>query len=116
MNSKALLATGLIGVLVLGSYGMSSVAFGERYRGNVGYGGEIEQNSLEESLKLAKARIPAAQEIAEERYQAAQERAEERAKADSINTSIVIGTAFGSAAAVFFVWARSGKYAAMGQG
>ena len=111
MNSKVLLATGLMAVFILGSYGMSSVAFGQAYMGNVGTGGETGQNTLEETLKLAEARIQVAQD------NPGSGSGTPYLDPDGVvGASIIAGAVFGGIAAAFFVRARSGKYAAMGRG
>ena len=61
MNSRMLLAAGLMAVFVMGYSGASTMAYAQ-YMGNVGTGGETGQNTLEENLMLAEARIKAAED------------------------------------------------------
>ena len=110
MDSRVILATGLMAIFVLGYYGSGSVAFAQ-YFGNVGEAGETGQNTLEETLELAHRRIEAAQD------NPGSGSGTPYLSADGVlGASIIAGAVFGGIAAAFFVRARAGKYAAMGRG
>ncbi len=104
MNGKVILAAGLMTIFVMGYTGASSIAFGQ-YLGNVGDAGETGQNTLEETLELAKRRIPGSGSGTP--YLDA---------TGVLGASVIAGAVFGGIAGAFFVRARSGKYAAMGRG
>ena len=110
MNGKVILAAGLMTIFVMGYTGASSIAFAQ-YLGNVGDGGETGQNTLEETLELAKRRIEAAQDNPSSGSGTPYLDAN-----GVLGASVIAGAVFGGIAAAFFVRARSGKYAAMGRG
>ena len=106
MDSKVIVAAGLIAIFVMGYSGASSVVFAQYY-GNVGSDGETGKNTLEEALKLAVGKVNSPGE------------GSGTAILDingALGASIISGAVFGGIAAAFFVRARSGKYAAMGRG
>ena len=110
MNCKVLLATSLIAVFVVGTFGASSLAFAQ-YMGNVGSSGETGSFTLEEALELQKRRVDSA---------AANPAAGSGTPvidANGVGGAAVISAAvFGGISAAFFFKGRSGKYAAMGRG
>lgn len=110
MNSRIILAAGLMSVFMLGYYGASTVAFAQ-YMGNVGSAGETGQNTLEETLLLAQRRIEAA-----EANPGSGSGTPYLDASGVLGASIIAGAVFGGIAAAFFVRARSGRYAAMGRG
>ena len=110
MNTKVILAAGLMSVFMLGYYGASSVAFAQ-YMGNVGSQGETGQNTLEETLLLAQRRIEAAED-----NPASGSGTPYLDASGVVGASVIAGAVFGGIAAAFFVRSRSGKYAAMGRG
>lgn len=110
MNGKVILAAGLMTIFVMGYTGASSIAFAQ-YLGNVGQGGETGQNTLEETLELAKRRIEAA-----ENNPASGSGTPYLDANGVLGASVIAGAVFGGIAGAFFVRARSGKYAAMGRG
>lgn len=110
MNSRMLLAAGLMAVFVIGYSGASTMAYAQ-YMGNVGSGGETGQNTLEENLMLAEARIRAAED-----NPGSGSGTPYLDASGVLGASIIAGAVFGGIAAAFFVRARGGKYAAMGRG
>ncbi len=110
MNGKVILAAGLMTIFVMGYTGASSIAFGQ-YLGNVGDAGETGQNTLEETLELAKRRIEAAQD-----NPGSGSGTPYLDATGVLGASVIAGAVFGGIAGAFFVRARSGKYAAMGRG
>ena len=110
MSNKVILAAGVMAVLMLGYYGATTVAFAQ-YMGNVGSAGETGQNTLEETLRLARDRIEAA-----ENNPGSGSGTPYLDASGVLGASIIAGAVFGGIAGAFFIRARSGKYAAMGRG
>ena len=110
MSNKVILTAGVIAVLMLGYYGTTTVAFAQ-YMGNVGSEGETGQNTLEETLMLAQARIQAAED-----NPGSGSGTPYLDASGVLGASIIAGAVFGGIAGALFVRARSGKYAAMGRG
>lgn len=109
MINQILLA-GMLAVVALGSLGFVGVAYAT-YLGNVGGQGETGQNTLEESLELAKRKI----EAAEANPQSGS--GTPILDANSIlGASAISGAVFGGIAGALFFRSRSGKYAAQGRG
>ncbi len=99
-----------IAVIALGSMGFIGFAYAQ-YMGNVGGAGETGQNTLEETLKLAQARI----DIVNANPQAGS--GTPVLDADGLIGSIIIaGAIFGGMSAALAIKGRSGKYAAQGRG
>ena len=82
-----------------------------QYMGNVGEEGQTGQNTLEETLELARRRIEAA-----EANPASGSGTPYLDASGVVGASIITGAIFGGIAAAFFVRSRSGKYAAQGRG
>lgn len=110
MSNKVILAAGVMAVLMLGYYGGTTAAFAQ-YMGNVGSEGETGQNTLEETLQLARDRITAAED-----NPGSGSGTPYLDAGGVLGASIIAGAVFGGIAGVLFVRARSGKYAAMGRG
>ena len=108
--NKAIVMASVMAVFLLGYYGMVGEAFAQ-YLGNVGAGGETGQNTLEETLELAKRRIEAA-----EANPASGSGTPYLAADGVIGASVIAGAVFGGIAAAFFFRAKSGKYYAQGRG
>lgn len=116
MDNKIILAAGVMAALLLGYFGATDTAFAQ-YVGNVGDPGETGQNTLEENLKLAEARLEAVKAHNANRnicdictsmlYQFFE---------PVVGFYIFYGAVFGGIAGAFFVKARSGRYAEMGRG
>ena len=110
MNNKAILATSLIAVFVIGTFGASSVAFAQ-YMGNVGSQGETGAYTLEEALEIQQRRVQAAAD------NPASGSGTPYLDASGVGGAAVISAAiFGGIAGAFFLKGRTGKYAAMGRG
>lgn len=110
MSNKVVLAAGIMAVFMLGFYGATGTAFAQ-YMGNVGAQGETGQNTLEETLMLAQARIDAAEN------NPGSGSGTPYLDVDGVlGASVIAGAVFGGIAGALFVRARSGKYAAMGRG
>ena len=82
-----------------------------QYMGNVGEGGQTGQNTLEETLELARRRIEAA-----EANPASGSGTPYLDANGVVGASIITGAIFGGIAAAFFIRSRQGKYAAQGRG
>lgn len=109
MNKSILIAT-VFTVFVLGYYGTPGAAFAQ-YMGNVGDAGETGQNTLEETLELAKRRLEAAE------ANPASGSGTPYLSADGVlGASAIAAAVFGGVAAAFFFRSRSGKYVAQGRG
>ena len=108
--NKTIVMASVLAVFMLGYYGMVGEAFAQ-YLGNVGAGGETGQNTLEETLELAKRRIEAA-----EANPASGSGTPYLAADGVIGASVIAGAVFGGIAAAFFFRAKSGKYYAQGRG
>jgi len=111
MNNKLLLTTSLLAVLVIGTYGPLTVAFGQAYMGNVGDKGETGARTLEEALKIQAARVQAAKE-----HPSTGSGTPYLDASGVVGASVISAAIFGGIAAAFFIRGRSGKYAAMGRG
>ena len=110
MNTKILLAASLIAVFTIGIYGPSVLAFAQ-YMGNTGGEGETGKYTLEEALKLQRARVD------EANANPGTGSGTPYLDANGVGgASIIAGAVFGSIAGAFFLKGRSGKYAAMGRG
>ena len=106
MNKTIIFGT-LTTIFLLGTFGQ---AFAQ-YLGNVGDAGETGQNTLEETLELAKRRI----EAAEENPQSGS--GTPYLSADGVLGAAAISAAvFGGIAGALFFKGKSGKYAAQGRG
>lgn len=110
MNSRVILAAGLMSVFMLAYYGTSTAAFAQ-YMGNVGSEGETGQNTLEETLLLAERRIQAA-----EANPGSGSGTPYLDASGVLGASAIAGAVFGGIAGALFIRARTGKYAAMGRG
>ena len=109
MNKTLLIAT-VFTVYILGYYGVSGLAFAQ-YMGNVGGAGETGQNTLEETLELAKRRLEAAE------ANPASGSGTPYLSADGVlGASAIAAAIFGGIAGAFFFRGRSGKYVAQGRG
>ena len=100
----------MLAVVALGSLGFTALAYAQ-YMGNVGEKGQTGQNTLEETLELARRRIEAA-----EANPASGSGTPYLDANGVVGASIITGAIFGGIAAAFFVRSRSGKYAAQGRG
>ena len=110
MNSRlAIVITATVFSSILVPAGMS-IAYAQ-YMGNVGGQGETGQNTLEETLELARRRIDAA-----EANPASGSGTPYLDAGGVVGASIIAGAVFGGIATAFFVRSRSGKYAAQGRG
>ena len=108
--NKSILMAGVLAVFVIGYYGMVGVAFAQ-YMGNVGDAGETGQNTLEETLELAKRRIEAAE------ANPASGSGTPYIAADGVmGASAIAAAVFGGIAGALFFKGKSGKYAAQGRG
>ncbi|MDP3780078.1 MAG: hypothetical protein Q8Q69_02670 [Nitrosopumilaceae archaeon] len=107
MNKFALFGT-LIATLI--AAGSIAPAFAQ-YMGSVGEGGETGASTLEETLKLARAKVDKAAENPSTGsgtpYLAAD---------GVLGASAIAGAVFGGIAIAFFTKAKRGKYAAQGRG
>ena len=108
--TKTILLASMVAVVALGSLGFTGFAYAQ-YMGNVGGQGETGQNTLEETLELAKRRIDAA-----ESNPASGSGTPYLDAGGVVGASIIAGAVFGGIATAFFVRSRSGKYAAQGRG
>ena len=111
--NKVLLIASVFAIYAIGysvAYGTTGIAYAQ-YMGNVGSGGETGVGTLEEQLKLAKAKVDAAaanpQTGSGTPYLDA---------SGVVGASIITAAIFGGIATAFFVKSRSGKYAAYGRG
>ncbi len=112
MNTKILLAASLIAVFTIGTYGSTVVAFGQdAYMGNVGSEGETGTYTLEEALKIQRARVDSA--IANPGAGSGTPYLDAGGVAGA---AVIAGAVFGGVSGAFFIRGRSGKYAAMGRG
>ena len=107
---RSILLAGLFAVIGVGSLGFIGFAYGQ-YMGNVGGQGETGQNTLEETLELARRRIDAA-----EANPSSGSGTPYLDAGGVVGASIIAGAVFGGIATAFFVRSRSGKYAAQGRG
>jgi len=111
--NKILLIASVFAIYAIGysvAYGTAGIAYAQ-YMGNVGSGGETGIGTLEEQLKLAKAKVDAAA--------ANPGTGSGTPYLDAsgvIGASIISLAVFGGISLVFFVRGRSGKYAAVGRG
>lgn len=107
--NKAIFAGAILAIAVL-SVGMTGVAFAQ-YMGNVDPAGKTGKNTLEEALKLQRARVDSAKENPSTGsgtpYLAAD---------GVLGASAIAAAVFGGIAAAFFFRGRTGRYAAQGRG
>ena len=109
MNKKILIAS-ILAVYVLAYSGILGSAYAQ-YMGNVGGQGETGQNTLEETLELAKRRIEAAE------ANPASGSGTPYLSADGVLGAAAISAAvFGGIAGALFFKGKQGKYAAQGRG
>ena len=112
MNKMFLIAS-IFAVYAIGysvAYGTTGIAYAQ-YMGNVGAGGETGVGTLEETLKLAKAKMEAA-----EANPATGSGTPYLDASGVIGAAIISLAVFGGISMVFFIRGRSGKYAAVGRG
>ena len=109
MTSKILLA-GMLAVVAMGSLGFIGVAYAQ-YLGNVGDAGETGQQTLEETLELARRKVAAA-----EANPAAGSGTPILDAGSILGATIISGAVFGGVAGALFFKSKSGKYAAQGRG
>jgi len=108
--TNMLLLGSVMAVIAIGSLGFTGFAYAQ-YLGNVGDDGETGQNTLEETLELAKRRIEAAEE------NPATGSGTPILDANGVlGASVISGAVFGGIAGALFFRSRSGKYAAQGRG
>jgi hypothetical protein len=108
--SKVVLIASLLAIYVIGYYGVAGMAYAQ-YMGNVGGAGETGQNTLEETLELAKRRIEAAE------ANPSSGSGTPYMDADGVvGSTVIAGAIFGGIAGALFFRGRSGKYAAQGRG
>jgi len=99
-----------IAVIALGSMGFIGFAYAQ-YMGNVGPGGETGKSTLEETLKLAQARIDIVN------ANPGTGSGTPVLDADGVIGGIIIaGAVFGGISAALAIKGKSGKYAAQGRG
>jgi uncharacterized protein YcfJ len=107
---KTILIASMLAIVALGSLGFTGMAYAV-YSGNVGDDGETGQNTLEETLELAKRRIDAVND------NPASGSGTPYLDANGVvGASIISGAVFGGIAGAFFIKGRSGRYAAQGRG
>lgn len=107
MNKFALFGTLFVTLMAVGAI---APAFAQ-YMGSVGEGGETGVGTLEESLKLAKAKVDAAA------TNPSTGSGTPYLAADGVlGASAIAGAVFGGIAIAFFMKARTGKYVAQGRG
>ena len=108
--NKVMLVASLLAMYVIGYYGMTGMAYAQ-YMGNVGGAGETGQQTLEETLELAKRRIEAVQ------ANPGSGSGTPYLDVDGvIGSAIIAGAIFGGISGALFYKGRSGKYAAQGRG
>ena len=105
-----LLLAGLFAMIGIGSLGFIGFAYGQ-YLGSVGDQGETGQNTLEETLELAKRRIDAA-----EANPASGSGTPYLDASGVLGSTAIAGAVFGGIAGALIFKSRSGKYAAQGRG
>ncbi len=108
--NKTILIASMLAVYVIGYYGAPGLVFAQ-YMGNVGGGGEVTANTLEENLELARRRIEAA-----EANPASGSGTPYLDASGVLGASVIAGAVFGGIAGAFFFKGRSGRYAAQGRG
>ncbi len=107
---RSILLAGLFAMIGLGSLGFIGFAYAQ-YLGNVGGAGETGQNTLEETLELARRRIDAAE------ANPSSGSGTPILGADGVlGASAIAGAVFGGIAGALFLRGKSGKYAAQGRG
>jgi len=108
--NKAVIVASLLAIYVIGYYGMTGMAYAQ-YLGNVGGAGETGQQTLEETLELAKRRIEAVQ------ANPGSGSGTPYLDADGVvGSAIIAGAIFGGISGALFYKGKSGKYAAQGRG
>ena len=107
---KIIVLSIMLTLAAVGSLGFIGFAYAQ-YMGNVGAGGETGQNTLEETLELAKRRIDAAE------TNPASGSGTPYLDADGVvGAAVIAGAVFGGIAGAFFFRGKSGRYAAQGRG
>lgn len=107
--NKAIFAGAILAITVL-SVGMTEAAFAQ-YMGNVDPAGKTGKNTLEEALKLQRARVESA------KSNPSTGSGTPYLAADGVlGASAIAAAVFGGIAAAFFIRGRSGRYAAQGRG
>ena len=109
--NKPLLIASILAVYVMGYYGFGAGIAYAQYLGNVGSAGDTGQNTLEETLELAKRRIEAA-----EANPATGSGTPYLAADGVLGASAIAAAVFGGIAGALFFKGRGGKYAAQGRG
>lgn len=110
MIVKTVLLAGLFATMSMGGLGLIGSAYAQ-YMGNVGDAGETGQNTLEETLKLARDRVDAAE------ANPGSGSGTPYLDANGIlGSSAIAGAVFGGIAGALFFRSKSGKYAAQGRG
>ncbi len=108
--NKTILIASILAVYVIAYSGIAGSAYAQ-YMGSVGSAGETGQNTLEETLELAKRRIEAAQ------ANPASGSGTPILSADGVFGAAAISAAvFGGIAGALFFKGKQGKYAAQGRG
>ena len=108
--NKTILVASILAVYVIGYSGIAGSAYAQ-YMGSVGEAGETGQNTLEETLELAKRRIEAAQ------ANPSSGSGTPYISAEGVFGAVAISAAvFGGIAGVLFFKGKSGRYAAQGRG
>ena len=108
--NKTILVASILAVYVIAYSGIAGSAYAQ-YMGNVGTQGETGQNTLEETLELAKRRIEAAE------ANPASGSGTPYLAADGVLGATAISAAvFGGIAGALFFKGKQGKYAAQGRG
>ena len=110
MNKPILIAS-ILAVYVMGYFGFGATVAFAQYMGNVGDAGETGQNTLEETLELAKRRIEAA-----EANPASGSGTPYLAADGVLGASAIAAAVFGGIAGALFFKGKSGKYVAQGRG
>ncbi len=107
---KVIVLSIMLTLVALGSMGFIGYAYAQ-YMGNVGSAGETGQNTLEETLKLARIRIDIVN------ANPGSGSGTPVLDADGVIGGIIIaGAVFGGVSAALALKGRSGKYAAQGRG
>lgn len=107
---RSILLAGLFATIGIGSLGFIGVVYGQ-YMGSVGNDGETGQNTLEETLELARRRIEAA-----DANPASGSGTPYLDASGVLGASAIAGAVFGGIAGALFIRSKSGKYAAQGRG
>lgn len=100
----------MFAMIGIGSLGFLGFAYAQ-YMGNVGGQGETGQNTLEETLELARRRIESA-----EANPSSGSGTPYLDASGVLGSSVIAGAVFGGIAGALFFKSRTGKYAAQGRG